>query len=396
MARVNVETRAMSDSGFWKLMGCLKWGRRETMGLLVLLWAGTQELLQRHATKEDILFHIDYDDDEEGERIFNALVKCKYLRDLGKGLYHIRGNDKHVEANEKLRSSASKAGLASGEARRRKAEEKARQQEEAAKNLDPVVEPVAQEDTISEPVVESTQIERFEPIERNERTVQSVQTEVEPFIESTNESCLVEVESTVESSIVVDSIDSQTNGIERRSNDVEENINDFIEIERSANGIERNVNGTPTSIEPNTIQFNTIQSRTTKKNTSASNDEKEDQSTRVEITPRGGGVISELSGNPTVEFWLVQITKETQRAWLETYRSPEWIQHEILRGNAWIKANAHKAPKKAFGRFFGGWLGRAFDSQRKNIQSNGNGINRAQEKINVIKSQAQRVMGDEL
>src|SRR6185312_7496190 len=100
MSRVNVETRALAESRLFNLMKILKWKRSQCIGTLVILWHDSQERLKVQATKEEIQTWVDADDDQEGQKIFAALLKCEYLTHVpDKELYHIRGNGKHVESH---------------------------------------------------------------------------------------------------------------------------------------------------------------------------------------------------------------------------------------------------------------------------------------------------------
>lgn len=121
MARVNLETRALAEARFFKLMKLMRWRRRETLGCLCLLWHDSQERLVVEATKEQIVDWVDAKNATEGEKILDALIKAEYVDPVGDGsLFRIRGNNKHVTSHQKMRDGASKGGKASSEAKKNK------------------------------------------------------------------------------------------------------------------------------------------------------------------------------------------------------------------------------------------------------------------------------------
>ena len=120
MARVNVETRALAERRLEVLMKTLRWRKREALGTLVLLWHDSQEQLISHATKRQVMDWLDAKNDQEAEKILNALVRSGYVDAEPNDIFHIRGNKKHVEAFLDLKVAQIKGGLASAESRKNK------------------------------------------------------------------------------------------------------------------------------------------------------------------------------------------------------------------------------------------------------------------------------------
>lgn len=117
MARVNVETRAIAEGRFYKLMAELKMSRIEAIGFLVLFWHDSQERGVWRSTKEKIMFFLPIDD---SEKAFAALMKYEYVSLAQDGNYIIHGNRRHVEAHEGRKKQGQKGGIKSGLARAKK------------------------------------------------------------------------------------------------------------------------------------------------------------------------------------------------------------------------------------------------------------------------------------
>lgn len=117
MARVNVETRAIAEGRFYKLMAELKMSRIEAIGFLVLFWHDSQERAIWKTSKEKIMLFLPI---EDCERAFEALLKYEYISDLGDANFVIHGNRKHVEAIEGKKKQGQKGGIKSGISRAKK------------------------------------------------------------------------------------------------------------------------------------------------------------------------------------------------------------------------------------------------------------------------------------
>lgn len=113
MARVNVESRAFSETRLFKLMKLMNWSRAQTLGALLILWHDSQEQMKEKAEKEEILQWLDT---EEPERFFEALIESKYLVKNCTG-FHICGNAPQVNFLQRQRELGRKGGLASGRTR---------------------------------------------------------------------------------------------------------------------------------------------------------------------------------------------------------------------------------------------------------------------------------------
>lgn len=116
MARVNVETRALAEGRFTKLMEDLRMSRAETLGTLVLFWHDSQEQEVWKATKERVKEFVP--DEARAEDVFNALVRRRYVSECPDGEFTIHGNRKHIEAHSELQEAGRRGGLKSGETRR--------------------------------------------------------------------------------------------------------------------------------------------------------------------------------------------------------------------------------------------------------------------------------------
>ena len=81
------------------------------------------------------------------------------------------------------------------------------------------------------------------------------------------------------------------------------------------------------------------------------------------------GCLPEFSHDEVCEKRLATVTHKAQLAWLDAYRSVDFIAQEVRRAHAWIETNPKKAPKD-FGKFMLNWLSRAFETYRKGIPSN--------------------------
>lgn len=120
MARVNVETRALAESRLRDFMKIMRWRKAQAIGTLVLLWHDSQERLVVKATKKQLISWCDAKNASEGEKIIKALVESEYLSEESDGTFHIRGNEKQVEAQITWKEAQRRGGRASGETRKNK------------------------------------------------------------------------------------------------------------------------------------------------------------------------------------------------------------------------------------------------------------------------------------
>lgn len=60
-----------------------------------------------------------------------------------------------------------------------------------------------------------------------------------------------------------------------------------------------------------------------------------------------------------------KVKPKTVQSWLENFNEPDWIGSELKKALVWESGNPRRK-KKDFGRFFSGWLVRAWDSRRTN------------------------------
>lgn len=96
------------------------------------------------------------------------------------------------------------------------------------------------------------------------------------------------------------------------------------------------------------------------------------KTTKTKKEPEEVGVIAELGGNIDIAGALSDVSRRTQRLWLETYPDGEWIKHEILKALTWLDNNPQRRPKK-FGLFMNSWLSRGWEIRRKNQPTGGPG-----------------------
>lgn len=75
-----------------------------------------------------------------------------------------------------------------------------------------------------------------------------------------------------------------------------------------------------------------------------------------------------LADDFTAPF-LAKVKIEVQSAWLETYPDKAWVHAEIKRAVTWSLANAHKAPKSDWAKFFTSWLSRGWETHRRGLAS---------------------------
>jgi len=69
------------------------------------------------------------------------------------------------------------------------------------------------------------------------------------------------------------------------------------------------------------------------------------------------------------EYLNGAVSLKAQELWIKTYQDREWIQGELHKADAWYETNAHKSPKKEFGRFYNNWLSRGWENHRKGLKS---------------------------
>jgi hypothetical protein len=64
-----------------------------------------------------------------------------------------------------------------------------------------------------------------------------------------------------------------------------------------------------------------------------------------------------------------RVTADAQKAWLDAYPDPPWVEQQILKAVAWEIANPKKR-KKNFAHFINNWLSRDWDKHRSTLPSN--------------------------
>ena len=109
MARVNLEEKFFGDPKVKRLKRLLNWDDYEVIGLLSLLWHGSQSVEKHIGTKQEIIEwgEIDLVRPEKIEEIFSALLSCKFIEDFGDGSFYISGNRDQIEG---LRKHSKKGG----------------------------------------------------------------------------------------------------------------------------------------------------------------------------------------------------------------------------------------------------------------------------------------------
>jgi hypothetical protein len=135
MARVNVETRALAEGRFSKLVDQLKVTRAEAIGTLVIFWHDTQERGLWKGTRARLLKFIPFAA-SQCEGIFDALVEHEYISLCPDGDYVIHGNKKHIEAIQDKKASGAKGGVQSGKVRSGQKPKKNKSDEAPASNAE--------------------------------------------------------------------------------------------------------------------------------------------------------------------------------------------------------------------------------------------------------------------
>lgn len=119
MARVNFEEHGFGDGRLALLARALGGTIREAVGTLVLLWRDSQEQLRISGTKDEIVDWCRVVSDAEGEHVFAALIRARYLAPIetGKlsGQFEIRGNKTQIDMRIKNMERGKKGGRATYE-----------------------------------------------------------------------------------------------------------------------------------------------------------------------------------------------------------------------------------------------------------------------------------------
>jgi len=80
-------------------------------------------------------------------------------------------------------------------------------------------------------------------------------------------------------------------------------------------------------------------------------------------------IIPEITHLAITDSWKVSLPNDLLRVWSETYPE-EFLRGEVKKIRAWLLVNQHKAPKTRWGQFFNSWFIRAWEMQRKILNSN--------------------------
>lgn len=92
-------------------------------------------------------------------------------------------------------------------------------------------------------------------------------------------------------------------------------------------------------------------------------------STVTELLPTEHNITEQINAEQTLFCSLGEYShyvKESLRQdWINIYDSEAWVDAELKKAKAWLKANPKRKPKSNFARFFNSWLNRASKSARK-------------------------------
>ncbi len=111
--RLNVEERAFGDSRIKKLAYLSGIDEAHLIGPLPRLWHGSQSEGKVEATREEILDWCLVFEEEAGDRLFKALLKSKYVSQVGDDLYRIKGNEVQIESARKHLEKSKRGGTSS-------------------------------------------------------------------------------------------------------------------------------------------------------------------------------------------------------------------------------------------------------------------------------------------
>jgi hypothetical protein len=124
VARVNIEARALAEGRLSKFAKKMGWQKREAIGCLTMFWHDSQEEQAFDADREDILRWIPSVDDDEAEKIFQALLVNRYLSANSDGSYRIHGNEQQINGLADHKEASRLGGVKSGEIRRQRSKSK--------------------------------------------------------------------------------------------------------------------------------------------------------------------------------------------------------------------------------------------------------------------------------
>lgn len=111
MARVNVENRLFADGRLLTLsreVGSL----HKAIGALVVLWHDSQDEFKLGGTKAQIIEWLRPRGQKDGERFFEALLRCRFIKQVDDTTFHVSGNEIQLAALARHMAKSEKGGLA--------------------------------------------------------------------------------------------------------------------------------------------------------------------------------------------------------------------------------------------------------------------------------------------